>query len=152
VIPYTRRMAVDAEHFRKLERMYHAAPINAYFQPVLTVADGEAEVAIRVRPEFFHAAAAVHGSVYFKALDDAAFFAVNSVVTDVFVLTVSYNVYLTRPISEGNLRAKARVVHRSRQLFLADAELFDDRSRQIARGSGSFMRSAIPLSPEIGYE
>jgi len=144
-------MAVDPEHFRKLERMYHSAPINAFFQPVLKIGEGEAELEIPVRPEFFHAASAVHGSVYFKALDDVAFFAVNSLVTDVFVLTVTFNIYLTRPISEGMLRARGRIVHRSRQLFLADAEAFDSQSRQIARGSGSFMRSAIALSPEIGY-
>jgi uncharacterized protein (TIGR00369 family) len=141
----------DSEHFRKLERMYHAAPINEYYRPRLTVGEGQAELEIPVRPEFFHAAAAVHGSGYFKALDDAAFFAVKSLVTDVFVLTVSYNIYLTRPVSEGVLRAKASVVHRSRQLFLADAELFDQNARQIARGSGSFMRSQIALTPEIGY-
>ena len=140
-----------SEHFRKLERMYHGAPINEYYRPRLTVGEGRAELEIPVRPEFFHAAAAVHGSVYFKALDDAAFFAVNSLVTDVFVLTVSYNIYLTRPVSEGVLLAKASVVHRSRQLFIADAELFDQHARQVARGSGSFMRSQIALTPEIGY-
>ena len=139
------------EHFRKLERLYHAAPTNAYFRPTLTVGDGVAEVEIAVRPDFFHAAAAVHGSIYFKALDDAAFFAVNSLVTDVMVLTVSYNLYLTRPVSDGVIRANGRVVHRSRQLFIAEAELFDGQSRQIARGTGSFMRSTIALSPDIGY-
>ena len=144
-------MLDDAEHFRRLERMYHAAPINAYYQPVLKVGEGTAELEIAVRPDFFHAASAVHGSVYFKALDDAAFFAVNSLVKDVFVLTVSFNLYLTRPISEGVLRATAQVVHRSRQLFLAEAELFDGQSRPIARGSGSFMRSSIELLPAIGY-
>jgi acyl-coenzyme A thioesterase PaaI-like protein len=89
------------DHFRRLERMYASAPINAYFAPHLTVSEGRAEVSIPVRPEFFHAAHAVHGSVYFKALDDAAFFAVNSLVNDVFVLTVTYNVYLTRPVTSG---------------------------------------------------
>ena len=78
-------MSSDHEHFRKLERMYHAAPINQFYRPVLTVGEGSAELEIPIRPEFFHAAAAVHGSVYFKALDDAAFFAVNSLVTEVFV-------------------------------------------------------------------
>ena len=139
------------DHFRKLERMYASARINDYFQPTLTVSEGRAEVAIPVRPDFFHAAHAVHGSVYFKALDDAAFFAVNSLVPDAFVLTVTFNVYLTRPVSVGTLRAVGRVVHRSRQLFVADAELFDDQSRQVARGSGSFMRSSIPLAPAVGY-
>lgn len=144
-------MKIEHEHLRKLERMYQGAPVNQFYRPVLTVGDGTAELTIPIRPEFFHAAAAVHGSVYFKALDDAAFFAVNSLVSDVFVLTVSFNLYLTRPISEGTMRARASVVHRSRQLFLADAELFDERERQIARGSGSFMRSQIALTAEIGY-
>jgi uncharacterized protein (TIGR00369 family) len=139
-------MSSSEEHFRKLERMYAAAPVNAYFRPELKVSEGKAEVVIPVRPEFFHAAHAVHGAVYFKALDDASFFAVSSVVTDVFVVTVTYNVYLTRPLSEGSMRAIGRVVHQSRQLFLAEAELFDDRGKQVGRGSGSFMRSTIRLS------
>lgn len=140
------------EHFRKLERMFHAAPINRFFEPVLRVSEGKAEITVPIKPDFFHAANAVHGSVYFKALDDAAFFAANSLVSDVFVLTVTYTVYLTRPISEGAMRATGRVVHRSKSLIIADAELLDSSDRQIARGSGTFMRSQIPLSPAIGYE
>jgi uncharacterized protein (TIGR00369 family) len=139
------------DHFRKLERMYGSAPINAYFAPRLSVSEGRAEVSIPVRPDFFHSAHAVHGAVYFKALDDAAFFAVNSLVTDVFVLTVTYNVYLTRPVTAGIMTATGRVVNRSRNLFIAEAELSDDQGRSVGRGSGSFMRSAIPLSPAVGY-
>ena len=144
-------MNVDEEHFRKLERMYATAPINRYFEPKLTVSNGAAELVIPIRPDFFHAAHAVHGSVYFKALDDAAFFAVNSLVPEVFVLTVSYNIYLTRPVTEGILRAVGKVVHQSRNLFLADAELFDGQERKVGRGSGSFMRSSIALGPDVGY-
>ena len=139
------------EHFRKLERMYATAPINAFFAPRLTVGEGRAEISIKVRPDFFHAAHAVHGSVYFKVLDDSAFFAVNSLVTDVFVLTVTYNVYLTRPVTGGTMTAMGRVVSRSKNLFIAEAEIVDERGRSVGRGSGSFMRSAIPLSPEVGY-
>ena len=141
----------QSEHYRKLERMYATAPINAFFRPVLTIGEGTAELTMPVREEFFHAAHAMHGAVYFKALDDAAFFAAASLVTDVFVLTVSYNVHLTRPVSAGTVRASARVVHRSRNLLLADAELFDSEGRQVARGTGSFMPGRTPLSEEIGY-
>jgi acyl-coenzyme A thioesterase PaaI-like protein len=77
---------------------------------------------------------------------------VNSLVDDVFVLTVSFNLYLLRPIAVGEMRAKGRVVYRSRQLFVAEAELVDQDGKDIGRGSGTFMRSAIPLSPEIGYK
>ena len=132
--------------------MYASAPLNAHYRPSMHISDGRAEVTIPVRRELFHAANAVHGELYFKCLDDATFFAVNSLVDDVFVLTVSFNLYLTRPISEGEMRATGRVVYRSRQLFVAEAELMDQDGREIGRGSGTFMRSAIPLSPDIGYQ
>ena len=144
-------MEIEEEHFRKLERMYHGAPINRFYEPIMHVGNGTAELRFPVKPDFFHAAHAIHGSVYFKALDDAAFFAVSSLVTDVFVLTASYNIYLTRPVTEGLLHASGRVVHRSRNLFLAEAELFDGEKRLVARGSGSFMRSTIALTPQVGY-
>lgn len=136
------------DHYRQLERLYLAAPTNAYYHPRLTVSEGQAEVVIPVKPEFFHGGGAVHGSVYFKALDDAAFFAANSLVEDVLVLTASFNLYFLRPISEGELRATGRVIHRSQRLILAESELTDDRGRPIAHGSGSFMRSSIPLDAE----
>ena len=141
----------DEDHHRKLERMYLAAPTNEYYRPVMRVGAAEAEVAIQVRPEFFHAASAVHGSVYFKLLDDAAFFAVASILPDVFPLTVGYTVHLTRPISAGEMRARGRVVHRGSRLYLAEAELVDGAGVPLGRGTGSFMPSRTPLSPEIGY-
>jgi uncharacterized protein (TIGR00369 family) len=144
-------MQPDEAHFRKLERMYHGAPVNRLYEPTIRIASGSAELDLPVKADFFHAAHALHGSVYFKALDDAAFFAVSSLVPDVFVLTASYNVYLTRPVTGGTLHASGRVVHQSRNLFLAEAELFDGEKRLVARGSGSFMRSNIALTPQVGY-
>lgn len=141
----------DEEHYRKLERMYAGAPVNGWYGPRLTITEGRAELRIPVRSEFFHAAGAVHGSVYFKALDDAAFFAAASLVEDVFVLTAGFNLYMTRPISKGELVAVGEVVHSSRRLLLADAALTDGEGRQLARGSGSFLRSGTPLGPELGY-
>ncbi len=55
------------EHWRKLERMYDSSLLNDFIRPRLTVGEGTAEVVIPVRPELFHAAGAIHGSIYFKA-------------------------------------------------------------------------------------
>ncbi len=139
------------EHYRKLERMYASAPINQIFRPRMRVSEGRAEVEFEARPELFHAAHAMHGAACFKALDDASFFAANSLIDDVFVLTVSYTVYLVRPITGGTLRAVGRVVHRSRNVILAEAELVNEEGKQVARGSGSFMPGRTPLSADIGY-
>jgi len=139
-------------HFRKLEAMYHAAPINQWFLPRLHIPEaGSAELSLAVRPDFFHAAGALHGSVYFKALDDATFFAVQSLITETFALTVSFNLYFLRPVQDGTLTARGRVVSRSKRLFIAEGTLFDARGKEAARGSGTFMPSATPLGENIGY-
>jgi uncharacterized protein (TIGR00369 family) len=137
-------------HFRLLERLYAEAPCNKHLGPVLEVGEGHAVVRIPVTEGLFHAMHAVHGSYYFKALDDAAFFAVNSVVTDVFVLTVSFSVQFLRPASSGTLVAEGRLVKTGTLLF-ADAVLRDDAGRDLARGSGVFARSVHPIPGGIAH-
>jgi uncharacterized protein (TIGR00369 family) len=104
-----------------------------------------------VRSEFFHAANAVHGSHYFKVLDDAAFFAASSLVADNFLLTASFNMYFARPTSGGTLIGKGRVLHRSSRVILAEAVLTDENERELGRGSGSFMRSSRPWTDLDDY-
>src|SRR4030095_5472567 len=141
----------DETHHRKLEHLYAVAPISRWYGASIRISDGEASVSIRVRPEFYHAANAVHGSVYFRALDDAAFFAANSRVTDVLVLTVSFNLHFTAPVSEGEIRALGRLVHESGRLLIAESELRDHAGKLLAKGIGTFTRSRIPLTEGIGY-
>lgn len=138
------------DHFRKLERMYLAAPVNRIYSPKIQIDEGRAVVEIEVGEQFFHAAQAVHGAVYFKVLDDSAFFAASSLVTETFVLTVSFNVYFTRPVREGSLRAEGRVVNKSNSLVIAESVLFNG-DVEVARGSGSFVPSKIELSEKLGY-
>lgn len=131
--------------------MYASAPINEFYQPVLTVMEGKALLEFVVREKFYHAAGAMHGSVYFKAMDDAAYFAVNTLVKDVFVLTASFNIYLTRPVTKGQVKTVGKVVSASSRMFVAEAVMYDEQGREVGRGSGSFMKSAAKLAPEIGY-
>lgn len=139
------------DHFRKLERAYGSAPINAYYAPTLRVSEGVAELGFDIVEKMHHAAGAAHGSIYFKALDDAAFFAANSLVEDVFLLTASFTVYMMRPVSQGRLNARGWITHRSGRLFFAESMIEDGEGNQVARGSGTFMRSRIRLTPDIGY-
>jgi len=145
-------MPIDAEHYRKLERLYAYAPVTQWYGATIRVDDGTAEVEIAIRPEFHHAAHAVHGSVYFRALDDAAFFAANSKVSDAFVLTVSFSIHFLRPVKDGVLRARGRVVGGGARLFTAESHLFDGAGTLLAQGSGVFTRSSIPPDASVGYE
>ena len=141
-------------HFRKLERMYLSAPLNnhLYNGITITISEQKAELTLKIDEKFFHAAKAIHGSVYFKMLDDAAFFAVNSIIEDVFVYTVSFNVQLLRPVSSGIIKSIGELKFKSSNLFIADSTLLDENNKLVGRGSGNFMKSKIELTQEIGYK
>ena len=94
---------------------------------------------------------AVHGSVYFKALDDAAFFAANSLNEEFFVLTSNYSITFIRPMTEGSMTATGQIVHSGRRMMSAESRLTDGQGVLIAHGTGTFMTSAVPLREVPGY-
>lgn len=144
---------VGAElHYRALERLYASAPVNALFASRLEiVGEGHSRIGFDVTREVFHAAGAAHGTVYFKMLDDAAFYAANSLATDRFLLTTSFNLHFTKPVREGAVVAEGRWVSGRKRVFVAEARLVDAEGEEIGRGTGTFMRSRIALSSLPGY-
>lgn len=147
-----RQIMTDDEHYRSLERMYATSPINEFFQPKLVVEEGYSTIDVEVKEKFFHPAQAVHGAVYFKMLDDAAWFAANSVEREFFLVTVSFTTYLTRPISEGRMTAIGELVHRNGSQFIAEAVIYDGNEEEIARANGIFVRSKMKLAGTSGYQ
>ncbi len=145
---------MNTEHFRKLERMYLAANINQQLFDTTTcsISKGKSEIGLNVVPRYFHALGALHGSVYFKLLDDAAFFAVNSVVEDVFVLTKTFNIHFKRPIVEGWILARCEHVKSLGDGFEAASELRNEQGKIVGSGSGRFVKSKVALTSEIGYQ
>lgn len=139
------------KHFEALKRMYAAAPINEIYQPTMEIYEGQAVIEIEFDQRYHHAAGAVHGSVYFKMLDDAAFFAANSLEYEVFVLTTSFTTYISRPVSSGKLRAVGKVVNRNNSQFIAEAVVYDSNKNEVGRGSGVFVRGKFPLDQALGY-
>lgn len=143
----------EQAHFRALERLYGSAPINRLFPSRLAIGEaGAARIHFTVEAGQFHAAGAAHGTVYFKMLDDAAFYAANSLVSDRFLLTTAFNLHFTRPLSEGPAVAEGRWVSGRRRVYVADARLVDASGEEVARGTGTFARSRVPLATLAGYK
>jgi uncharacterized protein (TIGR00369 family) len=143
---------INEEHYRKLENLMHSAPIVKLASARVEISQGQSIITLTVRHDLFHAAGALHGCMYFLALDNAAFFAVNSLVPDVFVLTVSFNIYLTRPVSEGVIKAVGKVVSSGKNQFIAESIINDAENKEITRGRGIFVKGKTKLTPEIGYK
>ena len=144
-------MTTKDRHFTALENMYLVAPINDFYKPGIVVTDASASIDLEIRKDLFHSFGAVHGSVYFKMLDDAAFFAANSLERELVVVTTSFTTYLTRPVSSGVVRSVGRVVNRNRSQFIAEAVLYDSHDNELGRGSGVFVRSKVRLVDANGY-
>jgi uncharacterized protein (TIGR00369 family) len=139
-------------HLRGLEALYDSAPINRLFESRLTLSSaGQSQIHFTISNSAFHAAGAAHGTLYFKMLDDAAFYAANSLVTDRFLLTTAFNLHFSRPMREGAMIAEGKWISGKRRVFVAEARIVDGDGEEYARGTGTFLRSHIALSGLDGY-
>lgn len=141
-----------AIHWRALESLYASAPVNRLFDSQLSVTgEGSARITFKVEESVFHAAGAAHGTIYFKMLDDAAFYAANTLVTDRFLLTTAFNLHFTKPVRAGLVVAEGRWISGRKRVLVAESRLVDAEGDEIGRGTGTFMRSRIALSALPGY-
>lgn len=138
-------------HYRALESLYRHAAINRLFESSIEIGEGFARIRFLVDERLFHAAGAAHGTLYFKMIDDAAFYACNSLVTDRFLLTTAFNLNFTRPLRPGPAVAEGRWASGRRRVFVGDARIIDGSGQEAGRGTGTFMRSHIALSSLSGY-
>ena len=150
--PSAKTQAGERAHFTALASLYRAAPINGLFRSEIEIPEaGVARIRFEVTPETFHAAQAAHGTLYFKMMDDAAFYAANSLISDRFLLTTAFNLHFTKPMRSGQAIAEGRWISGKRRVFVAEARILDSEGEECARGTGTFLRSHIALSSLPGY-
>jgi uncharacterized protein (TIGR00369 family) len=132
--------------------MYLKAPINDFYLPEIKIEEGRCEIRMEVKSGFFHAADAVHGSCIFKLLDDAAFFAVQSVVESNFILTHKFETTFKKPVKQGVIIGKGRFEISEGRDFFGVSEVRNSEGELIALGRGSFRVSNWALSSVAGYQ
>jgi len=134
------------DHYDFLVRLFHSAPINQniFIGSELTLSEGEARYQLEVKTDYFHGAEAMHGAVYFKLLDDAAYFACATLVDDYFLVTKSYEIQFVRPVPGGSLIAKGRVLEVTDEGFLAESEIHNEQGKLVGKGKGIFVKSRKP--------
>jgi uncharacterized protein (TIGR00369 family) len=140
-------------HYRGLEALFRAAPINQVIDSTLTILnEGEARIEFPIDQQLFHAGGGIHGVVHYKAMSDAAFYAANSLFTDRILLTSSFNLTFIKPATVSPLVAEGRWVSGRKRILIADARLIDGDGEIVARGTGTFAPSSILLSSNKEYQ
>jgi uncharacterized protein (TIGR00369 family) len=133
------------DHFHFLKNLYRRAPNNAYYDPAMILEFGKARIQIKVQEKFFHGAGSVHGSVYFKLLDDAAYFAAATQEQNFFLYTARFETKLLRPVSQGLMIAEGQILEENEKGYMARSVVRDAEGKLLAKGEGLFMPSPISL-------
>jgi uncharacterized protein (TIGR00369 family) len=140
------------EHFKRLIGMYKAAPIHNFYEGIeMKLEKQRAEITLPIDERYFHAAMSAHGSVYFKLMDDAAYFACQTEIEDFFIVTTSFNIQLIRPIKKGVITAVGTSQFISRQLISGSSKLYDEKGRLCGTGQGQFLKSKLALDDVVDY-
>jgi uncharacterized protein (TIGR00369 family) len=135
----------DAHH-RMLERLYHAAPSNAFTPATMQLAHGEAWLSMELPDEYRQAVGMVHGMIPCKVIDEIGFYAAQSVVEDVWLTTAALNVQFLGPVEVGGqLHGHARVVHAGRSSITVEVLTWRGDNSPVARGTGTFVRTKTAL-------
>jgi acyl-coenzyme A thioesterase PaaI-like protein len=138
-------------HFAHLQRIYEAAPCNNFYPDVqIRLEPGRCILTTPVLTEHFHSGGALHGAVFFKFLDDAAYFACATREPEYFLLTVSYNIKFLRAASFGGMWAEGKWMAERENALVGSSVLYDNNDRVLARGEGIFVRSNLPWDKALG--
>jgi len=132
--------------------MYVSAPFNKSIKSSIKIIQGECSVEMKIQKNMHNAGDSMHGAYYFMMLDNAAFFAINSLVEDVLILTKSFEINFLKPIKSGKLIAKAKFSEKTMGNYIAIAELYDDQENLIGKGKGIFRRSKLQLENINNYQ
>lgn len=138
------------EHYEFLQKMYYAAPLHQSYPGIdISISDAKAVISLDIDEKFHHAGGSAHGSVIFKLLDDAAYFAVQSNIKDYFIVTSQFNIQLFRPVITGKIIATGEIEMMTRNLFSGKSVITDEKGRKVAVGQGQFVKSSIALSEKL---
>ena len=136
---------MDNNHLKNLINIYNIAPINKFYKPKIDLSLGKSTVEIEIKNKFFHTGGSVHGSVYFKMLDDAAYFASQTYEKKYFLYTVNLQVNFLKPIFQGKIISRGKLLKKDSNKFISKAKLFDNEGDEVANGEGIFVKSDIFL-------
>lgn len=101
--------------------------------------DRKVELYLEIKPELLQYFGKVHGGVTATMIDVVVAAAINLDLPETHAAaTVELKCNYLRPVAEGELVARATVVHHGKTLAVGYAEVWDDKGRKIAFGTGTY--------------
>jgi acyl-CoA thioesterase len=136
-------MASEAD----IQTIFARTPANRLIgSRLVSCGDGQACVALPVRPELIQEKGVVHGGFLSTLMDSAAVYAiVPDLAVDAGLTGVEFKVNFMRPgrLDRGEIEARSKLVKRGQTLSIVDVEALQEH-RLLAKGLFTYMTQAPP--------
>jgi uncharacterized protein (TIGR00369 family) len=105
------------------------------------IGEGVATLGLDVRKDLMQNHGVVHGGAIASLIDTAMAFAIITLLAPrEKVTTVDLTVNYLRPLTEGRITAKARVVRAGRRLFVVSADVFREDGRLASTALSTYIK------------
>jgi len=104
---------------------------------------GTATLSMSARPELERFGGIMHGGALASLADSASAFAVLSTLeSEAQTVTVDLTLHYLRPVTEGKLTARARVVRGGRRVATVSVEIFDESGALVVTALTTYLKLA----------
>ncbi|MHA1340793.1 MAG: PaaI family thioesterase [Promethearchaeota archaeon] len=115
------------------------APISEFIDMRFTsINEGEATFELDVKPNFLNSIGTMQGGVISILADAAMGIACGSLLDENEAFsTIEFKINFFRPVMEGHLTAKGRVIYKGRKTAYTECEIFNQDHKIVAKSVGS---------------
>lgn len=133
---------ITAAQLRRIRKAIGTVPFARLLGIELdNVGSGTATLGLSIRPELKQNQGVVHGGVIASLIDTATAFAILSLLEPgEKVTTVDLTISYLRPITDGRIKAVAKVLRAGRRLLVVSAEVFDSDEKLTTTALSTYIR------------
>lgn len=133
---------LSPDRLRRLREIFAAIPyVRLLDMELVEVAYGAAAVRLQARAELSRMEGIMHGGVVASLADTAAAFAVlTTLAPDQRTVTVDLTLHYLRPLTQGQITARARVLRQGRRLATVSIEVTDETGKLSTTGLTTYAK------------
>jgi len=132
------------EKEKYLELVKRAANGSPYYRllgmEITEIREGESTIQMLFREELTHPYGIVHGGAIASLADSAVAMAlVDLVGPKDRITTIEFKINFFAPISKGELKAHAKIIHKGSKTAVGDVEVVNEEGKLVAKGIATYI-------------
>lgn len=133
---------LTAAQIRRIQKAMRTVPYARLLGFELEeISGGAATLGVDVRKELTQNHGVVHGGAIASLIDTATAFAIISLLAPKErVTTVDLTISYLRPVTEGRVRAVAKVLRAGRRLFVVSADVLDEQGTLVSTALSTYIK------------